>query len=144
MKYTLRPYQEKAISKLLWSQKLEGADLCVLPTGAGKSIVIAELVHQLNEPILILQPTKEILEQNYEKLCHYVESVQIGIYSASMSRKDLGFYTFATIQSIYKKPKLFAHFGVIIIDECHLVNPKNLSGMYTKFFNEINKIREEM
>jgi len=36
MKYKLRPYQEQAVSKLLWSQKLEGADLCVLPTGAGK------------------------------------------------------------------------------------------------------------
>ena len=62
-----------------------------------------------------------------------VEPVQIGIYSASMSRKDLGFYTFATIQSIYKKPKLFAHFKMVIIDECHLVNPKNFNGMFTTF-----------
>ena len=110
MKYTLRPYQSQAVSKLLWSRKLEGADLCVLPTGSGKSVIIAELARQMNQRVLILQPTREILEQNYEKLAHYIESVQIGIYSASMNRKDLGFYTFATIQSIYKKPELFKHF----------------------------------
>jgi len=139
MKYTLRPYQQQAVSKLLWSQKLQGADLCVLPTGAGKSIVIADLARQMNKHVLILQPTKEILEQNYEKLSHFIEPVQIGIYSASMDRKDLGFYTFATIQSIYKKPELFKHFKIVIIDECHLVNPKNLNGMYTRFFKEIGE-----
>lgn len=139
MKYTLRPYQSQAISKLLWSQKLEGADLCILPTGAGKSIVIAELAHKLSEPILILQPTKEILEQNLSKMETYVDKEKIGVYSASMNRKDFGFITFATIQSIYKKPKLFAHFKIVIIDECHLVNPKNLDGMYTRFFREIGE-----
>lgn len=137
MKYQLRPYQEQAVNKLLWSKKLDGADLCVLPTGAGKSIVIAELAHRLDEPILILQPSKEILEQNYEKLTHYIEPVQIGIYSASMNRKYLGYYTFATIQSVYKKPELFKHFNMVLIDECHMVNPKNLDGMYTRFFEAI-------
>ena len=82
MKYTLRPYQSQAISKLLWSQKLEGADLCVLPTGAGKSIVIAELAYKLKQSILILQPTKEILEQKLSKMETYVDKSKIGVYSA--------------------------------------------------------------
>ncbi len=145
--FTLRPYQKEALEKLLWSCKqssFEGGDLVVLPTGAGKSLVIAELAVRLSSPILIIQPTREILEQNYEKLTHYVEPMQIGVYSASMDRKDLGFYTFATIGSVYKHPEKFAHFGVIIIDECHLVNPKRLKGMFMSFINKINKIREEM
>ena len=111
MKYKLREYQQNCVSRLLWSKKFSEPDLAILPTGAGKSIVIAELARQLNQPILILQPTREILEQNYEKLAHYVDPAQIGIYSASMNRKDLGFYTFATIQSIYKKPELFSWFN---------------------------------
>ena len=137
--YRLRKYQEDCISKLLWSNTLEGADLAILPTGSGKSLVIAELAHRLNKPILILQPTKEILEQNLGKMCNYVPDSEIGVYSASMGRKDIEFYTFATIQSIYRKPELFKHFGVVIIDECHLVNPKNLDGMYTRFFREIGE-----
>jgi DNA repair protein RadD len=65
----LRPYQEEAINKIMWAQQLPGNDLCVLPTGAGKSVVIAYLAKKLSKPILILQPSKEILEQNYNKLC---------------------------------------------------------------------------
>jgi DNA repair protein RadD len=136
---TLRPYQAQAVEKLLWAHTLQGADICCLPTGAGKSIVIAELAHRLNQPILILQPSKEILEQNYNKLANYVEHAQIGIYSASMNRKDLGFYTLATIQSIYKIPEKFRHFRTVIVDECHNIDPKSLSGMYTSFFQAIEE-----
>lgn len=130
----LRDYQKEAVNKLLWSKNLTGADICVLPTGAGKSLVIADIASKLCMPILILQPTKEILEQNLAKLKQYVNDSEIGIYSASANRKDVNTYTFATIQSVYKKPELFNHFKYVIIDECHLVNPKNLQGMYTKFF----------
>lgn len=136
-KFVLRPYQQKAVDRLLWSRNLEGADICVLPTGAGKSLVIAELSQRIASPILILQPTKEILEQNVARMQTHVPDSEIGIYSASMGRKDMSTYTFATIGSIYKKPELFTHFPYIIIDECHRVNPKNLYGMYTLFLKDI-------
>lgn len=134
---TLRPYQKQAIDKILWSQKLEGNDLCILPTGAGKSVVIAFLAKELNIPVLILQPGKEILEQNRSKLALYVDSDLIGTYSASMNEKTIKQYTFATIQSIYKNPDDFKHFKLVIVDECHLVNPKNLDGMFTSFLKAI-------
>lgn len=135
----LRNYQRQALDKILWAKEkqLEGNELVVLPTGAGKSIVIAHLAHELSEPILILQPSKEILEQNLEKLCRYVDRSEVGVYSASMDEKTIGFYTFATIQSIYKKPDFFKHFRLVIIDEAHLVNPKNLDGMFTQFLASI-------
>ncbi len=137
----LRDYQIEAIDKILEAIKrgVEGNYLTVLPTGAGKSIVISYLVHTLNTPVLILQPTKEILKQNYEKLSRYVDPSEIGIYSASMNEKTIKFFTFATIQSIYKKPEKFTHFKLVIIDEAHLVNPTNLSGMFTSFLEEIGK-----
>lgn len=135
----LRDYQKEALDKILWAKNnnLEGNDLVVLPTGAGKSIVIAHLANALDEPILILQPGKEILEQNYAKLAQYVDESQIGVYSASMNEKTIRHFTFATIGSIYKNAELFKHFKLVIIDECHLVNPKNLGGMFTKFLKGI-------
>ena len=106
MKYKLRPYQEECIEKILWAYEanLPGNDLVCLPQGGGKSIIIANLADKLDEPILILQPSKEILKQNLEKLSHYVDRNDIGIYSASMNEKVVKYYTFATIQSIYRKP----------------------------------------
>jgi len=137
VKPILRDYQKAAIEKILWGLTLEGTSIAVLPTGAGKSIVLAELAAQLNQDILILQPSKEILEQNYSKLCQYVDPDEIGIYSASMKQKVIKRYTFATIGSVYKKADDFKHFKIVLIDECHLVNPKNLSGMFTKFLKEM-------
>jgi DNA repair protein RadD len=135
----LRPYQREALEKILWAKNsnLEGNDIVVLPTGAGKSIVIAHLANALEEPVLILQPNKEILEQNYSKLAQYTDPEDIGIYSASMNEKTIKHFTFATIGSIYKNAELFKHFKLVLIDECHLVNPKSLGGMFTKFLKEI-------
>lgn len=135
--FTLRPYQQQAVESAMWSKDFEGADIIVLPTGAGKSLVIAELSVRLNQKILIIQPSKEILEQNVSKMMHYVPKEEIGIYSASVGRKDISKYTFATIQSIYKKPEEFKEFKTIIIDECALVNPKNLEGMFSRFLRAI-------
>lgn len=137
MKNTLRDYQKQAISRILWSLTFEGGDLVVLPTGSGKSHVIAALAHKLNKPILILQPSREILTQNYEKLARYVDTDKIGIYSAGLNQKEIKQFTFATIQSVYKKPEEFKHFGLVIVDECHAVNPKNLDGMFTTFLKAI-------
>lgn len=106
-------------------------------TGAGKSLMIADLCHKVDRPTLILQPSKEILEQNYQKLLSYGVK-DVAIYSASAGQKNIGRYTYATIGSIYKKPELFQHFEVVIIDECHLVDPKNYTGMYKTFLGAIN------
>lgn len=127
------------LEKILWEKRanLPGNSLAVLPTGSGKSVIIASLANALNEPILVLQPSKEILEQNYEKLARYVPQSDIGIYSASMNRKDTGYYTLATIQSIYKDPQFFQQFRTVFLDEAHLLNPKSLGGMFNTFLRDI-------
>jgi len=144
-KIELRPYQRECVNKILWAKNsnLAGNDLVCMAQGSGKSIVIAHLAHQLDEPILILQPSKEILEQNLEKLSYYVDRAKIGIYSASMKEKVVKYFTFATIGSIYKKPEEFKHFGLVLIDECFVagtkVENKNIEnikiGDYVNSFN---------
>ena len=137
--YELRDYQKASSNEAV--KRLRSNDgkpfILVLATGAGKSLVIADICHQLDEPVLILQPSKEILEQNYNKLVSYgIEDVSM--YSASMKSKEIAKYTYATIQSIYKKPELFKHFKYVILDECHGLNPKNANGMLPKFLKDID------
>lgn len=133
----LRDYQQDAVNKIIWELKQDGNSLCVVATGGGKSIIIAETVRAYGEDVLILQPTKEILEQNYDKLLRYVPKEDIGIYSASMGSKVVRRYTFATIQSIYNNPEFFSHFKLVIIDEAHGLNPKSMTGMFMKFLKKI-------
>jgi len=132
MGFQLRPYQ--ADSTRLGVEYLQGKSndnaVIVLPTGAGKSIVIANLVAPLEGKTIILQPSKEILEQNYEKYSKYGKA---SIYSASAGEKIIGRVTFCTIGSIINKKHLFAGLKNILIDECHLVNSEG--GMYQEFIN---------
>jgi DNA repair protein RadD len=134
----LRPYQEEAIEKGIWSiKKFDNNSLLVLPTGAGKSLVVSGIANELKKEILILQPSKEILQQNMNKLEAHVPKNEIGVYSASFKRKDIRKYNFATIQSIYKKPELFNHIGLVLCDEAHAINSKNKKGMFTSFLKAI-------
>lgn len=142
-KIILRDYQEFAVDQAIKGMRLDGNDLLVLATGAGKSIVIAEIANRLDQDIAIFQPSKEIGFQNISKLKMFVKEWEIGIYSDSMGAKKVRKYTFATIGSVYKRPDLFAHFGLFIIDECNLVNMKNLDSMFTQFISGVNEIRRE-
>lgn len=137
----LRGYQETAVNKMLWGITLEGHGLIVIPTGGGKTHIISEFTNRLGKPVLILVPSKELLEQDYDKLSRVVDPKEIGIYSASMNSKEVKRYTLATIQSAYKHPEQFAHYEVVLIDEADLVNPKNLEGMYNGFFRAIGNPR---
>lgn len=138
-KYILRDYQKKASDIAVEGLRQEKHPFIIqAATGAGKSLIIADICHRIDEPILILQPNKEILEQNYLKLLSYDPLIDAGIYSASKGRKEIAKFTFATIGSIYKRPQEFKHFKYVIIDECHGVNPKNQQGMLTSFLKAID------
>lgn len=141
--YTLRGYQQEAKDKAVafFNSKSKKKTLEVLPTGSGKSIIIAHIVKELAGKVLVLQPSKELLEQNYAKYANTIQNhpelVSAGIYSASVGVKERKRVTFATIGSIYKKPYLFKDVEAVIIDECHNVPPKK-NSMYRKFLKEIN------
>ena len=108
----------------------------VLPTGSGKSLVLSKIAKESGQPVLIFQPTKEILEQNYEKLTNY-GAMGVGVYSASAGRKEIENITLATIGSVFRRPEFFKQFKHIIIDECHLTNAKG--GMYKGFVDVVGE-----
>ena len=133
--FELRPYQKSAVDAAVtfFRSPKTGNAIEVLPTGSGKSLIIANIVKELNEPILIFQPTKEILEQNIGKLRSY--GYEASIFSASLGKKDVSNITYATIGSANNKQELFNSFKYIIVDECHGVNSKG--GMYEDFLNTV-------
>lgn len=135
MKYQLRPYQ-KAASDAATAYFLDytvgGGGLLILPTGSGKSLIIADIAHRLNAPILIFCPSVEILKQNYEKM-EAVEKGLCALYSASAGRKDIALITLATIGSVDRHPEEFDLFRFVIIDEAHNVDANG--GMYESFLH---------
>lgn len=137
--YELRDYQKRAVNKCveyLKDKTKKEHGIAVLPTGSGKSLVISGIVNELDGKVLVLQPSKEILEQNFAKYISYGNSASI--YSASVGQKEVGDVTFATIGSIINTSH-FNDFNYIIIDECHLVNAKG--GMYNDLIRRMNNVR---
>lgn len=132
MQYQLRQYQKDASAVALKSfySRSTNNGILILPTGAGKSLVIADIASKLDGPLLILQPSKEILEQNFAKLQSY-GCWDCSIYSASVGQKDINRITFATIGSVMNHIEKFSHFRKVLIDECHLTNSK--AGQYNEF-----------
>lgn len=115
----LRPYQEKAkvdIQRFLNSSVKKGILVSTMATG--KSIYTAIIAELTNEPILVLQPSKELLEQNLEKAYNF--GIYPSVYSASIGRKEISNIVYATPQSVVKHPEKFQHINIVVVDECHL------------------------
>ena len=106
--------------------------IIVAPTAFGKSIVIAHTAQGIGEKVLVLQPSKELLEQNYGKF------IDLGgvasIYSASMNEKKIGEVTYATLKSIINITQQIRELGItkVIIDECDRY-PRESSGLLRRF-----------
>lgn len=97
----------------------------MLPTGAGKSLVIAELAKLARQRILVLAHVKELVEQNCKKYDSYVtEQNRASIFAAGLNRKESHTQVvFGSVQSVSRNLDAFNdHFSLLIIDECHRVS----------------------
>lgn len=135
----LRPYQETAVTKAINYFRMErpAPSLIVCPTGWGKSWLTAYVARSIPEEdyLLVVQPTKELLEQNYSKYAELCGAIcDAGIYSASFNKRDIRKITYATIGSIKNDGARFREMGFtkMLIDEAHLY-PRKEESMIGQF-----------
>ena len=137
--YQLRPYQQEAVDRTLnYFRKLRSPAVIVLPTGAGKSLVIAEVAKIAKGRVLVLAHVKELVEQNHLKYESY--GLHAGIYSAGLNQKDSEQKViFGSIQSVAKaKDAFFSDFTLLVIDECHRVGLEPES-QYAKVIEQLKR-----
>lgn len=137
--YKLRDYQQQAVDNAVrYFRKKQTPAVVVLPTGAGKSLVIAELARIAKGRVLVLAHVKELVEQNYEKYTSY--GLKAGIFSASLGKKDWDQKAiFGSVQSIARAPdEFFDNFSLLVIDECHRV----ADDSDTQYQEVIKKLQE--
>lgn len=138
---TLRENQEEPIRKAIafFNEKNPKPSLIVLPTAWGKSILTAFVARNTADKLLILQPSKELLEQNFNKydaLCGGFGS-NAGIYSASFGKREMAQITYATIGTIKNLGAEFKKHGFtkMLIDEAHLY-PREADSMLGRFLKD--------
>lgn len=136
--YQLRPYQREAVDNTVkYFQKKRDPAVIVLPTGAGKSLVIAELTKIAKGRVLVLAHVKELVEQNYQKFISL--GLEAGIFSAGLGKKDTQHKAiFGSIQSVARADDdFFEGFSLLVIDECHRVAEEGA----TQYQEVIQKLR---
>ncbi|GEK46980.1 ATP-dependent helicase [Bisbaumannia pacifica] len=131
----LRPYQRQAVARVV--EHFRASDdpaVVVLPTGSGKSLVIAELARLARGRVLVLAHVRELVEQNHAKFLAYGR--QADIFSAGLGRKESDRQVvFGSVQSVVRNLDAFAApapgqgaFTLLVIDECHRVAEEKASG----------------
>ena len=134
----LRPYQTLAL-KCAWDylRNAEGNPAIVLPTGAGKSPLMAAMaqdaVQQWGGRVGILAHRQELVEQNAAKMLAVWPGAPMGIYAAGLKRKDrFDPILFMQIQSVAKHAQKLGNFDLLLIDEAHGIALSG-DGMYRSF-----------
>ena len=92
----LRDYQQRAID-MVYQYFIDGNDgnpCIVMPTGSGKSHVIAAFCQDVltrwpHQRILMLTHVKELIEQNAEKMRQHWHHAPLGSYSAGIGKRQL-------------------------------------------------------
>lgn len=141
-----RSYQTECVHSFFdYFMRATGNPVAALPTGTGKSVIIAMFLEQVfryypNQKILVLTHVKELIQQNYGKLMAVWPGAPAGINSSALGKRDIhDRIVFAGIQSVAKSAHLFGHVDIIIIDEAHLVSPTD-NTMYQGFIRQLRQV----
>lgn len=111
--------------------------LVCLPTGTGKSHVIADFTKEAmtrfpGTRVIMQTHVKELIKQNAAKLQEAWPLAPLGIYSAGLKQRDtMQPIIFGGIQSSVKKFPLFGRRDLLIIDEAHLLSPSSDTSYQT-------------
>lgn len=120
-----------------------------MPTGTGKSVVIAMFLKSIfqrwpTQKVMVLTHVKELIRQNYSKMLDIWPDAPVGINSAGLGKRDVHRpILFAGIASVVKYVEQFWHVDLVIIDEAHLVSPKDAT-MYQKFISKLKIVNPHL
>ena len=135
----LRHYQQDAVDAVIaWIRKSTKPCCVEAPTGAGKSWIIAAIAHWINKQskkrVLVIAPSGELVEQDYEK--YLATGEPASMFSASVGRKELRHHVvFGSPLTVANSLNMFTQYAAIIIDESHNLTPtifKIIDNLRTK------------
>ncbi|WP_094752022.1 DEAD/DEAH box helicase [Psychromonas sp. CD1] len=137
--YILRSYQRDSVQATLhYFRKNSTPAVLALSTGAGKSLIIAELARLAKGRVLVLAHVKELVQQNHAKYESY--ALKAAIFSAGLGRKETDKQVvFASVQSMVNSLDQFTEqFTLLVIDECHRV-PLDEDSAYQRVINNLKQ-----
>ncbi len=124
-RFELRPYQRDTVKRVIAARK-RGVrrQLVCLPTGAGKTVIFAELARLARRPVLVLAHRRELVTQARQKIARALgDPASVAIEQGDEHADPRARVVVASIRSLH--PERLARltserkFGLIVYDECH-------------------------
>ncbi len=146
-----RWYQTDCLNALLdyfFSGK-QGNPVAALPTGTGKSFIIALFVQYVmsrwpRQRALMLTHVKELIVQNANTFLEYWPEAPLGICSAGLNQRDAMMpIVFGGNATVVNMIELIGWRDFLIIDECHLVN-EDEDSIYQTIIAGLRKINPHL
>jgi len=145
-----RYYQNDAVNSIFdYFAVNDGNPVLALPTGTGKAFVIALFIMRVlqmwpRQRFMILTHVKELVTQDADELRLLWPNAPIGIYSAGLNQKDIAQpIIFGGVASVCNVVEAFGHRDLIIVDECHLLSPKD-DSMYQNTIARLKVINPQL
>lgn len=147
----LRDYQRDAIDKGIYEYfcNHDGNVLIVIPTGGGKSLIIAQFLKEVyarwpDQRVLILTHVHEIIKQNYNELVELWPEAPVGINSAGLKSRDFQSpIIIGGIQSVYNHVERLPVPDLVLVDEAHLI-PRSSDTMYMRLIKRLLELNPEL
>jgi ATP-dependent helicase IRC3 len=132
MSLKLRPYQEEAIAAVEEAAK-RGCkrQLVVLPTGAGKTIIFANLLRRRGGRAIVLAHREELLDQALRKLRLVAPEISVGVIQGrrnEISAQVLVASVATLARSTQRAAALRGKVETVIVDEAHHVVSASWTG----------------
>lgn len=147
---TLRPYQLDAVDAVFgWFRSNKTNPLVVVPTGGGKSCIMAALIHEImqdcpNERVLCVTHVKELIAQNHAALLRAWPNAPAGIYSAGLGRREHDArILFAGVQSIVGRIGQIGWVDLVLVDECHRI-PADGATQYQQVLTSLRSMNSNL
>lgn len=147
MSLTPRQYQLEAEISIwnYFNAGNKGNPIVALPTGTGKSLVIAWFIQHVmqrypSSRIITLTHVKELIKQNSDKLEEVWPMAPFGIYSAGLKKREHAMpIIYGGIGTVKNDLDRLGRFDLMLVDEAHLMNGKD-DSMYGEVVNHLRML----
>lgn len=130
---TLRPYQRRAVDAVETAVRDRAHPVAVLPTGSGKSLILAELARRAvarGQRVAVVTHRRELLAQDRAAIERLAPELEVGTVSAGLALDEPGRpVTFWGVATAHRRRDRLDPVDLVIVDEAHLV-PREADTMY--------------
>lgn len=116
------------------------------PTSTGKSYLIMNLIRDCDTDVVVVVPSRALINEYYSKLCNLIPDKRVNILTfiekvnIAHANKNVFIVTPERCREIFKYANDF-NIGLFLFDEAQLSNEENLRGMY--FDNIIRRCHDK-